>query len=187
MKLWAIHNKNDDTNDFKLSEGRVDHSKSDYYNDKHGVTPGVKEAYHRLWSLIKVPDGQIIWCCTREKDFVKTSTPKIKWTLDVPECSIITYIDYIVWNRILDIRVPLPTSYKRDIKAKAGANPNDGPKRYALEKKLEKEFWENKPPVEELWEKLLIDKAGDCSNALIKHPIPTNWIIKSEPFQYNRQ
>ena len=184
MKLWTIHDTNDDTNDFKLSKGRVDHSKSDYYKNKRGG----KEAYHRLWPLIKVPDGQIIWCYTREKDFVKTTTPRIKWTLDVPEYSVITYIDAIMWNHILDIRVSLNSSYKRDIKAKANDEfPNDGNKRYALEKKLEKEFWENKPPVEELWEKLLLDKAVDGSQALIKHPIPADWIIENEPFQYNRQ
>ena len=88
----------------------------------------------------------------------------------------------------MDIRVPLPPSYKRDIRTKAKAKfPNHGSKRYALEEKLEKEFWENKPPVEEVCGKLLIDKAGDSSQALIKHPIPADWIIENEPFQYNRQ
>ena len=179
LKLWTIHDTNDDTNDFKLSEGRVDHSKSYYYNK----TRDIKKAYHQLWPLIKVPDGQIIWCYTREKDCAKTSTPKIRWALKVPECSIITYIDEIMWNCILDIRVSLNSSYKRDIKAKANDEfPNDGNKRYALEKKLEKEFWENKPPVEELWEKLLLDKAVDGSQALIKHPIPDDWIIEKKPF-----
>lgn len=176
MELWTIH----DTDDFKLSEGHVDHSKSDYYNN----TPGVKEACHKLWPLIKVPDGQIIWCYTRKEDIPRTGTPKIMWSLAVPEDSVITYIDDIMWNCILEIRVNLTQSYRRPIRAKAGNKfPNDPYKRKNLEKELENKFWENKPPAEELWEKLLLDKAVDGSPALIKHPIPDDWIIKRRTIQ----
>ena len=176
MKLWTIH----DTYDFKLSEGHVDHSKSDYYNN----TPGVKEAYHQLWPLIRMPDGQIIWCYTRKKDICKTGTPKIMWTLEVPEDSVITYIDDIMWNCILGIRVCLTLSYRRPIRAKVEKEfPNDPCNQKILEKEFVKKFWENKPPAEELWEKLLLDKAVDGFPALIKHPIPDDWIIKSETIQ----
>jgi hypothetical protein len=178
MKLWTIH----DTYDFKLSKGHVDHSKSDYYNN----TPGVKEAYYKLWPLIQVPDGQIIWCYTRKEDIRKTGTPKIKYTLKVPEDSVITYIDDIMWNYILGIRVNLTQSYKRKIRAEAGNKfPNNPCKRKTFEKELENKFWENKPPARELWEKLRLDKAVDGSPALIKHPIPYDWIIKSETIQYS--
>ncbi len=176
MKLWTIH----DTYDFKLSEGHVDHSKSDYYNN----TPGVKEAYHQLWPLIRMPDGQIIWCYTRKKDIPQTGTPKIMYSLKVPEYSVIKYIDDIMWNCILGIRVCLTPSYKRNIRVKANAKfPNDPRKRRIFEKELEKEFWENKPPAEELWDNLLLDKAVDGSPALLKHPIPDDWIIESITIQ----
>lgn len=178
MKLWTIH----DTYDFKLSEGHVDHSKSDYYNN----TLGVKEAYHKLWTLIKVPDGQIIWCYTRKEDIIKTGSPTIMWSLEVPEYSVITYIDDIMWNRILGIQCCLTPSYKCNIRAEAENKfPNDPCKQRILEKELEKEFWENKPPAEELWGKLLLDNAVDSLSALIKHPIPDDWIIKNETIQYS--
>ncbi len=176
MKLWTIH----DTYDFKLSEGHVDHSKSDYYNN----TLGVKEAYPQLWSLIGIPDGQIIWCYTRKEDICITSEPIIMYTLEVPEDSVITYIDDIMWNCILGKRPRLTLSYRRPIEAEAGKKfPKDPYKRRNLEKELVNEFWENKPPAGELWEKLRLDKAVDSSSALIKHPIPDDWIIKSEPIQ----
>ena len=176
MKLWTIH----DTYDFKLSEGHVDHSKSHYYNNTHGV----KEAYRELWSLIKFPDGQIIWCYIRKGEIPITGTPKIMWTLEVPENSVIVYIDDIMWNRILGIRCRLTLSYRRNIRAEAEKKfPNDPCKQRILEKELEKEFWESKLPTEELWKKLLLDKAVDGSPALIKHPIPDKWIIKSKTIQ----
>jgi hypothetical protein len=175
MKLWTIH-----TSDFKLSEGLVDHSKSDYYNN----TPGVKEAYHRLWPLIEVQDGQIVWCYTRRQDVPKTGTPKILWSLEMPKSSVIRYIDDIMWNCILGIKVCLTPTYKRNIKAKAATmSPNDPRRRRIFERQLEKEFWENKPPVKELWNNLLLDKAVDGSPALIKHPVPDDWIIGSTTIQ----
>ncbi len=176
MKLWTIH----DTYDFKLSEGHVDHSKSDYYNN----TPGVKKAYPQLWSLIRMLDGQIIWCYTRKEDICITSKPMIMYTLKVPEDSVITYIDDIMWNCILGNQVRLTPSYRRPIRAKVEKKfPNDSCNQIILEKELENKFWENKPPAKELWKKLLLDKAVDGFSALIKHPIPDDWIIKSEMIQ----
>lgn len=177
MELWTIH----DTYDFKLSEGHVDHSKSDYYNN----TLGVKKAYPQLWSLIGIPDGQIIWCYTRKEDICITGIPIIRYTLEVPEDSVITYIDDIMWNCILGIQVRLTPSYRRPIRAEAGNKfPNDPYKRKDFEEELENKFWENKPPAEELWDNLLLDKAVDGSPALLKHPIPDDWIIECETVQY---
>lgn len=177
IKLWHIHK----TNGFKLSEGHVDHSKSEYCNDDK---LGIKEAYHKLWDIIKVPDGQILWCSTLN-NIPKTSIPRFVSTLEVPECYLIKYIDDIKWNQILGNPVPLTLRYSRPIKAKANDKfPNDPQKRRTFENELEDEFWENKPPEEELWKNLFLDKPDeDGSSALIKHPIPEEWIIESETIQ----
>lgn len=168
MKLWTIHN----TEDFSLCSGHVDHSKSDYYNNKRGV----KEAYQKLWPLIKVPDGQIIWCYTCKED-TKTPTPKIQWSLEVPRGSIITYIDDIMWNCILGIKVKLTPRYMRNIRAAACSRfPYDGQKRRSYEEELENDFWNNVPSQQELWSKLLIDEAIDGSPVILKHPIREEWI-----------
>lgn len=179
MKLWHPS----DRNDFKLSEGHVDHSKSEYCNDDK---LGIKEAYPKLWELIKVPDGQIIWCYTRKENIPKTSTPRFTSTLEVPEDSWIRYIDDIKWNQILGIpKVHLTLRYSRPIKDKANDKfPNDPQKWRDFENELEDEFWENKPPAEELWKNLFLEKPDeDGSSALLKHPILAKWIIRSETIQ----
>jgi hypothetical protein len=178
MNLWTIH----EANGFFLTKGRVDHSKSIYYND----TPGVKEAYHTLWPRIGVPDGQIVWCYTRKEDMSKTGTPKTLWILDVPESSIITYIDDIMWNCILGIRVRLTPRYMRDIKAEASASfPDDSKKRHMHENKLTEQFWRQERSGEELWTKVFLDEMVDGSPALIKHPVEEDWIIDEQIYQGN--
>ncbi len=172
MRLWTIHKRNG----FSLSEGSVDHSKSDYYRK----TRGIKEAYQQLWPHIGVPNGQVIWCYTQEGDIPRTNTLKTKWSLQVPENGVIKYVDDIMWNCILGIRVHMTPCYRRVLRAIAGIQfPYNGHKRRAFEKELEKEFWQKKHAPAELWDKLLLDEAIPGSSALIRHPIPREWIIKS--------
>ena len=58
-KLWSIHDPS-----FCLRSGNVDHSKSGFYMNTNGFTPGVKDACRELWRRIGELNGQIVWCYT---------------------------------------------------------------------------------------------------------------------------
>ena len=64
--LWTIHPK-----DFLITEGYVDHAKSQYYQES-----GVKQAYHKLWDYLSIQSGQVVWCYTYEYNIAKTGIKK---------------------------------------------------------------------------------------------------------------
>ncbi|MEN6576030.1 MAG: hypothetical protein ABFD90_06790 [Phycisphaerales bacterium] len=101
------------------------------------------------------------------------------WELEVPESSVLTYVDDVVWNRILRIRVPLTARYTKAIREKANEKfPGNPQARRRYEKELETEFWDDDPPEDALWSQLRLDEPVDGSSALIKHPIRKEWIIE---------
>jgi hypothetical protein len=171
IRLWTIHNNGA----FSLTDGRVDHGKSEYYM---GI-PAVHEAYPKLWRCLGVTDGQIIWCYVQEGDIPVTGTPKRMWELEVPESSVLTYTDDVIWNRILRIKVPLTRRYTKTIREKANKKFPDNPQsRRHYEKELEKKFWEDELSESALWNQLCLDRPVDGSSALIKHPVRKEWIIE---------
>jgi hypothetical protein len=178
MRLWTIHNNPA----FSLTDGRVDHTKSEYYMSIQAV----REAYPKLWRCLGVPDGQIIWCYTQKENIARTGTPKQMWELEVPEPSVLTYIDDVIWNRILKIRVPLTRRYTKAIQEKANKKFPDNPQsRRHYEKELENKFWDDKLPESALWNQLRLDKPIDGSSALIKHPVRKEWIIECRALCYS--
>jgi len=170
MRLWTIHNNQG----FSLTEGKVDHSKSEYY----ASIPAVREAYPKLWRHLGVDDGQIIWCYTRTEDIPVTSIPRHMWELEAPESSILTYIDDVTWNRLLGIRVRLTPRYTEAIREDAAKKfPHDPQARRQHEIESEKRWWDHKPPESTLWRELFLDKPVDGSPALLRHPIQKEWIV----------
>src|SRR4030042_22591 len=110
VSLWMIHSP-----DFDLTSGRVDHSKSRYYLS----VSGAKEAYHELWRRLNTPEGQIIWCYTKNVEIAKTGLEKIKWEIQMPLKKVICFLDSIVWNRILGNKCPVSNALSQKWKREA--------------------------------------------------------------------
>ncbi len=181
INLWTIH-----SDDFSISEGCVDHSKSIYYKK----TKGVKDAYPELWKRLSkevsnkekskaIEEGQIIWCFTSKDEICRTGIRKIKWDLFVPE-SEVTFMDSLVWNRILGIRCGVGSEMSN--KWKDGGlekYPYDIKKARYYEKKCCDKFWSQKPASGSWWDELFVDdKQENASCALISHPVPDSWILE---------
>ncbi len=176
MRLWSIH-----TPDFSLTAGKVDHSKSNYYDS----VPKLRESYHKLWNLIQIPDGQIIWCYTQNDRLEKKKDEKILWPLDVPEDGIICFVDDLVWNRLLGIECAVGKGKHRQWDAEAlrkFAGQSDAMREY--QEQCRKDFWAQKPKSGDWWDELFVEEPGECISAIIRHPVPVEWVDSSEPYYY---
>jgi hypothetical protein len=170
MRLWTAHRNRM----FSLTSGRVDHAQSEYYRD----VPRVSIMYARLWQKLGIRDGQIIWCYTRAEDILITSIPKYTWELEVPDSSILAYIDDVVWNCLLGIKIRLTSAYASPIREEAAKKYPDDPRlRRQFETESEHLFWDHMPPESTLWERLFLEKPVDGSSALIEHPVPDEWVV----------
>ena len=172
MKLWSLH-----TPGFSLTRGRVDHARSEYWRECRTV----RKAYPKLWELIGVPDGQVIWYFTAQTGILRTGVKKILWELNVPDSEIIAFVDSIVWNRVLERQCALP----RDLRARwlGEANdefPGDSAKRDAYLREQEEQFWLRKPPSGDWWDSLLTERRShEAVSAITRHPACEGWISDS--------
>lgn len=168
MNLWTYHPP-----DFSLTEGRVDHQRSEYFRDVNGLP----EAYRELCSRIGT-DDQIIWCYTRDDGYMPTGIPRVEWALDVPMTAIIRFVDEIVWNRILGNRCTLPRSLYHEWKDEAiRMHPGDRDAQKAFIQRREEEFWRAPAPHGDWWDSLLVEaQTGESISALIHHPVDRRWI-----------
>lgn len=170
LKLWTVHRVHPPG--FSLTEGRVDHSKSEYYP----TTPRVKDAYHELWRRLQIPDGQVVWCYT-DGEIVKIGAEKVKWELHVPSSEIICFIDDVVWNRILKIKCSVPANMRCQWYGEALKKfPNDPKALKAYEERCLENFWSQEPKSGDWWDELFTENADNGVSALIGHPIPSKWI-----------
>ena len=168
MRLWSLHKP-----DFSLTCGRVDHTKSEYYQN----TPGVPEAYEELWKLIGIPEGQIVWCFTC-RDEIKPEVPKVLWELEVPEKEIVRFVDDIVWNRILGIRCALPTRLRQCFHREAIETFPDNPsKRNDYREKKVDAFWRKDAPTGNWWDLLFVQKSCEGASAIVRHPLRHGWVV----------
>jgi len=167
VTLWTIHSP-----DFDLTSGRVDHSKSKYYLS----VSGAKEAYHELWRRLNTPEGQIIWCSTKNDEIVKTGEENIMWELQIPHENVICFLDSIVWNRILGKKCrvgnALSQKWKREAIKKC---PVDS---HSYEDRCYENFWNQKPKTGSWWDELFVQNTGECIDAIIHHPIPESFVKK---------
>jgi len=157
MKLWTWQGK-----DFSLTKGTLDSRKYSAFYKQY------PEAFEELWRELRT--YQIIWCYpTKEQatfeNLKKGYKGKVLWELDVPEKHILKHgnICSVAWNWILDPCRCIPP-FKSD--------------RGTLEDFHC--FWENKTK-KELWKLLFLDGiVRDCSQLLIRYPVESFWIDKSE-------
>lgn len=164
INLWTIH-----TPDFSITEGRVEHSKSNYYQN----TQGVKEAYPKLWQRINIPDGQIIWCYLDKTEIRKTSK---KWC-----CGKSVYLYQkllsmlMIWFGI-ESRVPssLFFQWRKEGIDKFPHNPTLA---HDYERKCRDDYWAQKPKGNSWWDELFVkmDK-GLSISALVLHPVQEDLI-----------
>ncbi len=171
-KLWTLH-----TSDFSLTKGRVDHNKSVYYRE----TPGVKKAYPELWRRQQILDGQVVWCYTDESKIAKHGIGKVKWELCVPDSEIICFIDDLVWNRILEIECAAPYELRRKWRSEALEKfPDDLTAANTYEESCRRSFWDQEPKNGCWWDELFTKNTGNGATALVRHPIPSEWISGHE-------
>ena len=168
---------------FSLTEGCVDHSKSEYYRN----TDGVKEAYHELWRRLQIPDGQVVWCYTNDGGIEKTSVKKVKWELYDPDLKIIRFIDDLVWNRILGIKCGVRNGMGGGIGRQWHEDAlkkflNDPEASEAYERTCFENFWSQESKSGNWWNELFTENAGIGVSALIRHPVPCKWIHGSMPW-----
>lgn len=170
VNLWTIHPP-----DFLLTVGRVDHSKSEYYRN----TPGVREAYPKLWDRLNVHDGQLVWCDTHEEDIPATGIEKTKSTLCVPGPSVLCLMDDLVWNRILGktcaVRSDMICSWRKEALKK---HPSDPKASRAYEQQCFEAYWNQQPKGSSWWDELFVNSPGEAVSAIITHPVPCEWVVQ---------
>jgi len=170
INLWTIHSPN-----FSITDGRVDHSKSEYYQNTHGV----KQAYPELWQRINIVDGQIIWCFPDKNDIRKTGKKLILWELYLPRSEVIQFVDDMVWNRILGIKCDIPMPLRCQWRNESLKNiPNNQKAAKDYEHKCYQEYWMQKPKTGNWWDELFVSGIGGSisTSVLIRHPVQLAWV-----------
>ena len=155
MKFWSLHDPA-----FSLIDGTVDHSLSEFYTS----VKGVKDAYHKLWTRIGRPDGQIVWCYTVNDHIPRTGIAKVLWCLDIPDDRILCFVDDIAWNKII------------------------GQNQVALPRHLRHE-WDRQPKTGNWWDELVVSDnvPGLLTTALIQHPVPETYVRTRLDWKVERQ
>ena len=177
MRLWSIHAPG-----FSLTAGKVEHSKSEYYYDDNSK---LRESYHKLWERIQIPDGQIIWCYTQKDGIPKTGVEMRLWKLEVPNDDIIRFVDDLVWNRTFDNECGVGTQMRRQWRIEAIALfPNQLVAREEYQEQCRKDFWAQKSKSGDWWDELFVEEPGECISAIIRHPVPIEWVDSTEPYFY---
>ncbi len=179
MRLWTWQ-----TRDFDLTntKEKVDHTKSKYYGTGNGIPEAYEELHRRLGR------DQLIWCYLHREDHSETPiTCEIEreWELEAPEDEDhVLFIDDLVWNKILGGPCAFPTHLQSWLYDEAlKKNPRDSCQQKQFEQQIEDELWEPEPS-EVLWDKLILATLSEAvvpgwASALVRHPIPCTWVIKS--------
>jgi hypothetical protein len=171
MKLWSWQ-----TPDFDLTSGKVDHSKSTYYQD----IPGYHLACPTLWEILGT--NQIVWCYTKQnRHYYSGDDCNVEWILDVPQTNI-TLIDMCIWEKVIKsgyVPHELEQQWFEEALKKA---PHDSDRRQEIVGQKKDEYL---APVseEELWNQLFlpIDDVSDRkTTAIIPHPIQKDWVVDQE-------
>ncbi len=169
MELWSWHKP-----EHFLTSGRVDLSRSEFYN----TVENCKAAYDELANCLGT--DQLIWCYTRRNgDFSSGWEPRVCWHLDVPDYGILRLTDDRVWNKILgrDMRRPdsLHRQWLRTIPVGEG---------YAYLRRKEEEYHAQPAPNGDWWSVLFLERddfrledGEQLASALILHPIPETWVV----------
>jgi len=174
IRLWTWHSP-----EFSITDGRVELSRSTYLNDPN--LPGLKSAYRGLAD--RLGTDQIIWCYVRpDEHFHAPSIPEIEWEIEIPVSAILTIVDSYVWNKIADIRCSAPGSRRFGWQTEAmETHPHDADARKVLMEQREEDYHAHIPEAE-LWRRLFLKTTrAEGATALIRHPVPEEYIIAKRP------
>src|SRR4029450_6957865 len=165
MKLWTWQ-----TPDFPLTSGRVDHSRSRYYQS----LPKIQSAYAELARHIGT--CQIIWCYVRPDEYKREAgNSRVEWVLDVPDNNVLAIIDSWVWEKIICSKA-CPASLLEKWKEEAIQSEQDC--RAYIEAK-EAAYHAEPPPVGGWWKVLFLRSvSGEAPTVLLRHPIPHGWVVQ---------
>lgn len=178
INLWTLH-----TPDFSITKGRVNHSKSKYYQD----TSGVEQSYQKLWRQIDIPDEQIIWCYLDKTEIPKTGIEKVLWEICLPKTEVIQFVDDMVWNRILGIKCEPSRELRNQWQEESQKEyPNNPAAAKNYEKKCQDDYWLQKPKSGNWWDELFVKRGESTSmSALIRHPVRKDRIKDKIPWYIN--
>ena len=165
MQLWTWHKP-----DFSLTSGRVDLSRSSYYQTIDTIPP----AYEILAGHIGT--DQIIWCYSQPgKRIIIPGNPCVEWVLDVPSDKVLAIIDTWVWERIIESGAYPPSLREKWV---CEAEQGDLESKPYIEAKVQ-EYLNQLPPKGDWWKSLFVDSIshGDTT-VLVEHPIPEIWVLQ---------
>jgi len=169
MKLWTWHGRS-----FSITEGHVDHTRSDYCQDVRGYT----QAVARLGCMLG--SDQFLWCLDYR---VENPWPRrVEWSLEVPDDAILAFVDTLVWERILGnqyIPHDLESRWLHEAMAK-GQDPD------AFSRVMRQQFEDVLPHRRELWDNVFAEAVQnrfcpDCerNTVLIPFPAKPEWVLRA--------
>jgi hypothetical protein len=163
MRLWTFQ-----SNDFSLTSGEIDVTRSPYYES----VPNLVQAYDGLAKWLGLPKYEVVWCHVRD-DFTLEHWEGYKlWELEVSDDQILAIVDSFIWCRIID-KPSIPSSLRAQWRRDA---PHDHTRGNYLDRKST-EYYAQSPPAGGWWSQLSSDVSAEAPSALLKHPIPEDWII----------
>lgn len=170
MQLWTYQSQ-----DFSLTEGRVDPKRSEFAKDH-------PDAYRKLYDLLGT--DQIIWCSTTN-DEKRLWLHRHEWELDVPESAFFRIVDCMVWNGILgkDMVQP-PKAIDDELRDRAFSmftcDVDQREKWYA------EQVHAMLHPAGDPWDSLFIDAPREHkANVLLRHLIDPQWVRRVAGMTYS--
>ena len=94
MKLWTWQ-----ADEIKPTVGDIDPRCPGSYYDSN---PKFRPEFEKLWE--KLGADQILWCFVDEEEAKIPWNGRSRWSLDIPDDSLLATIDPDVWERILGTR-----------------------------------------------------------------------------------
>lgn len=190
MKLWTWQ-----ADEIRPSVGDIDPRCPGSYYD---TNPKFRPAFEKLWK--KLDTDQLLWCFVDEEEAKEAREHwrgRSLWALDVPEDSILAFIDPGVWERLLGSGA-VPPSYREVCYAwqeewhKEAMRKDLGNVEYR-EQKL-KEYHEMAPLRGDWWSELFLDGPKDIgwsskwlsgilghekivSQVLLERPVPESCVV----------
>lgn len=168
MRLWTWQGRG-----HSLTSGRIDLARSAYHQDED--LPGVARAYVQIAE--KLGTDQLVWCYTEQTKWNESIPPRVEWELEVPEAAILAYVDDHAWSKLVGIPT-FPMELVRQWCDEAWrATPKDDAAQKAFVQAKIDAF--KAPEAEpQLWQRMFLPSAeGFSVTALIRHPVPREWVI----------
>jgi hypothetical protein len=173
IRLWTWQGL-----DFDPLSQPVDSSKSTKRYDSQ--CPDIRRAYEELDELLRLPPdrkGQYLWCFTTDSWEQHPWTGRLLWPLNVPEESILHYVDDRIWEYLIGSKWVPQGFWDHWESALLAQGISDEQKHEEILRKYRDSF----PSRHECLRWLLSpDGPGELVSALVPAPLIESWICAYE-------